>query len=266
MRKLLDMMRLEGRAALVTGGCGHIGGAIAETLAELGASVALLDRAETAPAAAALAKRFGVKAIGLDIDLADVAATRAAPARVAEALGSLDILVNNAAYVGASGLSGWAVPFAEQSLESWNAAMTVNLGAVFTLSQQAAPLLARSGHGSMVNIGSIYGLLGPDWSLYEGTSMANPAAYAASKGGLLQFTRWLATTLAPKVRVNAVSPGGVARAGQPEAFRQRYEARTPLGRMAVEEDFKGVIGFLCSDASRYVTGQNIAVDGGWSSW
>jgi NAD(P)-dependent dehydrogenase (short-subunit alcohol dehydrogenase family) len=95
--------------------------------------------------------------------------------------------------------------------------------------------------------------------------MGNPAAYAASKGGLIQFSRWLATTAAPSVRVNVISPGGIAR-GQPEEFRQRYEARTPLRRMACEEDFKGVVAFLSSDASSYVTGQNIVVDGGWTSW
>jgi len=95
--------------------------------------------------------------------------------------------------------------------------------------------------------------------------MANPAAYAASKGGLLQLTRWLATTLAPKIRVNAISPGGIAR-NQPSSFVERYEARTPLGRMATEDDFRGAIAYLASDMSAYVTGQNLRVDGGWGSW
>lgn len=95
--------------------------------------------------------------------------------------------------------------------------------------------------------------------------MGNPAAYAASKGGLIQLTRWLATTLAPAVRVNSVSPGGIAR-GQPDEFVKRYEARTPLRRMATEEDFKGIIALLASDASSYITGQDIMLDGGWSAW
>ena len=114
-------------------------------------------------------------------------------------------------------------------------------------------------------MGSIYGILGPDLSLYDDTDLNNPAAYAASKGGLLQLTRWLATVLAPSVRANAVSPGGIER-GQPEAFMSKYIARTPLKRMGCEEDFKGVIAFLASDMSRWVTGQNIVVDGGWSIW
>jgi NAD(P)-dependent dehydrogenase (short-subunit alcohol dehydrogenase family) len=95
--------------------------------------------------------------------------------------------------------------------------------------------------------------------------MHNPAAYAAAKGGLTQFTRWLATALAPDVRVNAVTPGGVER-GQPKSFMERYAARTPMGRMAIEEDIKGAVAFLASDLSGYVTGQNIVVDGGWSAW
>ena len=108
-------------------------------------------------------------------------------------------------------------------------------------------------------------MVGPDLRIYEGTGMGNAAAYAASKGGLLQLTRWLATTLAPRVRVNAITPGGVWRQ-QPEAFRKRYIDRTPLGRMATEEDFKGAVAYLASDLSRYVTGQNLVVDGGWTAW
>jgi NAD(P)-dependent dehydrogenase (short-subunit alcohol dehydrogenase family) len=101
--------------------------------------------------------------------------------------------------------------------------------------------------------------------LYEGTPAGNPAAYGASKAGLLQLTRYLATVLAPKVRVNAITPGGVLR-GQDTRFQERYVSRTPLGRMAVEEDFKGAFAYLASDASAYVTGQNVVVDGGWTAW
>ena len=117
----------------------------------------------------------------------------------------------------------------------------------------------------IINLSSIYGILGPDYSLYKGTNMGNPAAYAASKGGVIQLTRWLSTTLSPKVRVNAISLGGVLR-GQPEKFVRRYNTGTPLGRMATEEDFKGVIAYLASDLSKYMTGQNLVIDGGRSIW
>lgn len=179
--------------------------------------------------------------------------------------GQLDILINNAAFVGTTGLQGWGVPFAEQSVETWRRALEVNLTAAFHLCQGVMPLLQTSGRGSIINMGSIYGEYGPDWSLYKGTAMSNPAAYGASKGGLLQLTRWLATTVAPAVRVNAISPGGIAR-GQASTFVRRYEARTPLGRMATEDDFRGVIAFLASDMSIYMTGQNLLVDGGWGIW
>jgi len=177
----------------------------------------------------------------------------------------LDVLINNAAFVGTSGLEGWVTGFEEQSIETWRRAVEVNLTAAFDLSKGLYPKLKQSGQGAIVNVASIYGISGPDYSLYEDTAMGNPAAYAASKGGLLQLTRWLATTLAPEVRVNAISPGGVFR-NQPEVFVERYQNRTPLKRMAVEDDFKGVTAYLISDLSSYVTGQNIVIDGGWTSW
>ena len=159
----------------------------------------------------------------------------------------------------------WNTTFEKQSLESWRRAFEVNLTAVFELSQGFVPIMRDSIGASIVNISSIYGFLGPDWRLYSETNMGNPAAYSASKGALIQFTRWLSTTLAPSVRVNAICPGGVFR-NQPESFVTQYEPRTPLARMAKEEDFKGALGFLVSDLSSYVTGQSLSVDGGWSAW
>lgn len=177
----------------------------------------------------------------------------------------LNILINNAAFVGTSELQGWAVPFEEQTVDTWRRALEVNLTAVFDLCQGLTPMLRDAEGASIINIASIYGQYGPDWSLYEGTNMSNPAAYGASKGGLIQLSRWLATTIAPHVRVNAISPGGIFR-NQPKKFVPRYEARTPLARMATEDDFRGAIVYLASDLSKYVTGQILAVDGGWGVW
>ena len=144
--------------------------------------------------------------------------------------------------------------------------MEVNLTAIFFVCRGLTLLPKAAEEGaSIINIASIYGGYGPDWTLYEGTRMSNPAAYGVSKGGLIQFTRWLATTMAPCVRVNTISPSGVFR-NQPEKFVSRYEARAPLGRMAREDDFRGAIAYLCSDLSSYVTGQNLFVDGGWGVW
>ena len=265
-RSLRELMSLDGRVALVTGGAGHIGRSVANALAELGAGIAIADIATSGAeeTVAALAK-FPVKAAAFACDFEQPAAVREMPRRVREKFGRIDILVNCAAFVGTSGLEGWAVPFEQQSPETWRRALEVNLTAPFVLVQAAAEDLAASGHGSVINIASIYGLAGPDWRLYEGTDLGNPAAYAASKGGLIQMTRWLATTMAPKVRVNAIAPGGVFRNTQ-EPFLGRYISRTPLARMATEEDFKGAVAYLASDLSAYVTGQCLAVDGGWTAW
>ncbi len=265
--RLAGMMDLTGRTALVTGGAGHIGLSMAETLVELGGRTALLDVDAGAlrQRAEALSRIRRDGAIALPCDLGDEEATRAAARTAIEALGGLDILVHCAAYVGTTEAPGWAVPFEKQSVAAWDAAMRVNLTAAFVLVQEAREALARSGHGSVIFVASTYGLVAPDFRLYEGTTMANPAGYGASKGGLLQLMRYLATLLAPRVRVNAITPGGVWR-DQPAAFHDRYLSRTPLGRMATEDDFKGAVAYLATDLSAYVTGHNLVVDGGWTVW
>jgi NAD(P)-dependent dehydrogenase (short-subunit alcohol dehydrogenase family) len=251
---------------LVSGAAGGLGKVIATVLAELGADLVLVDRADTqlGELAERLAEDWGVDAIARACDLESQTERDALIAQLIDER-HLDLLINNAAFVGTSSLQGWGVPFSEQSIETWRRAIEVNLTAVFHLCQGLAPLLQKSGHGCVINIGSIYGEYGPDWGLYKETSMSNPAAYSASKGGLLQLTRWLATTMAPTVRVNAISPGGIAR-GQASAFVERYEARTPLGRMATEDDFRGAVAYLATDMSAYMTGQNLLIDGGWGVW
>jgi NAD(P)-dependent dehydrogenase (short-subunit alcohol dehydrogenase family) len=265
MRTLKQLMDLQNRVALITGGAGHIGRVIAEGLAELGASIAVLDIDQTAVVADEISAKYKVKTLPLAVDLNDLHAVQSAPQKVLQEFGRLDILIHSAAYGGDTKYPGWAVPFAEQTTEAWDRALRVNLTSAFALAQAARQPLTDSGHGSIVLISSIYGLVGPDMSLYEGTAMANPAGYGASKGGLLQLMRYLATVLAPQVRVNAISPGGVWRQ-QPEQFHDRYRARTPLGRMATEEDLKGAVAYLASDLSSYVTGHNLVVDGGWTTW
>lgn len=268
MRTLESLMSLEGRVALVTGGAGHLGGAVVEALLERGAIVALSDlEPDVCAKRVDELERFSQagRLAWLEADLSDHAATRSLVRRCIERHGALDVLFHCAAYVGTTSVPGWSAPLAEQTVEAWDAGLRVNLTAAFVLAQEAALALARSGHGSVVFMGSIYGVVGPNLSLYEGTKMQNPAAYGASKGGLLQLVRYLATTMAPRVRVNALSPGGVWR-DHPKEFHERYRDRTPLGRMATEEDIKGAAAFLASDLSAYVTGHNLAVDGGWTAW
>lgn len=266
MRPVQTLFDLTGRVALVTGGAGHLGRAIGGALAECGARVALLDRQNPAEAAAALSDVDAGSHFAMTMDLLNDDAVQAAPKTVVGAMERLDVVVHCAAFVGTDGHAGWTDPVEQQSLETWRQALDVNLTAPFALTQAAIPHLRTSGHGTVIHIGSIYGVLGPDWSLYDSDDVpGTPAAYGASKGGLIQMTRWLATSLAPEIRVNAIVPGGVER-DTADRFRDAYSARTPLKRMATEEDIKGAAVFLASDASSYVTGQCLMVDGGWSAW
>lgn len=267
MVTLNELMHMKGRRVLITGATGGFGQVIADTLAELGADLFLVDKPGTdfRHLSDSVARRWGVKIQCETCDLEQQAQRDDLVARVKRGGTKLDILINNAAFVGTSSLKGWALPFEQQSVETWRRAIEVNLTAVFDLCKQLTGLMRESPCASIINVGSIYGQYGPDWRLYEGTDMGNPAAYAASKGGLIQLTRWLATTLAPHIRVNCISPGGIFR-NQPPSFVARYEAHTPLGRMAHEDDVRGAIAYLASDLSKYVTGQDIAVDGGWGVW
>ena len=267
MTTIKDLANLSGRRALITGATGVLGSVMADTLAELGADLVLVDRpgSDFEGISTSLAKRWDVNIECQICDLEHHSERTELMTTIKGSGNGLNILVNNAAFVGASDLPGWGVPFEQQTIETWRRALEVNLTAVFDLCQGFTPLLKEAEGASIINIASIYGLNGPDWGLYEGTSMSNPAAYGASKGGLIQLTRWLATTIAPCIRVNSISPGGVFRR-QPESFLRRYEAKTPLGRMANEDDFRGVMAYLGSDMSSYVTGQNLIVDGGFGTW
>ncbi len=267
MRSLMELADLSGRRALITGGAGHIALAAAKALTELNAVVAILDLNPDSchERALMLNEKQANCAIVVPCDLLDEQETRSAVHQVVRELGGLDIIVHCAAYVGTTQNEGWVVPFEKQSVDAWDRALRVNLTASFILVQEAQEALKKTGKGSVIMISSIYGVVGPDMRLYEGTMMGNPAGYGASKGGLLQLTRYMATILAPNIRVNAISPGGIWR-NQLEVFRERYEARTPLRRMGTEEDLKGAIAYLASDLSAYVTGQNLVVDGGWTAW
>ena len=260
-------MSLDGRVAIVAGGAGYVGSAVCEALADVGASIVVLDIASDKcdSVASSIKSHFGVGAFPLEVDLSEESQVREVPKRVMDHFGKLNILVNCAAFVGTSKLEGWVEPFEKQTSQTWRQAIEVNLTSVFVLVQACAEALKGSGKGSIINVSSIYGTVGPDMRLCEGTKMGNPAAYAASKGGIIQLTRWLATVLAPEIRVNVLSTGGIWR-NQDEVFVKRYIDRTPLNRMATEEDLKGAVVYLASDMSSYVTGQNIMVDGGWTVW
>jgi NAD(P)-dependent dehydrogenase (short-subunit alcohol dehydrogenase family) len=267
MTTLRELSNLKGRQALITGAAGGLGKIFAETLAELGADLILVDLHGTDldDLAERVVKDWGVSVKNIYCDLENQDQRSGLIQQISNSKGDLNILVNNAALVGSSDLRGWSVPFEEQSIDTWRRATEINLTAVFDLCQGLLPLMKNAMGANVVNIASIYGSYGPDWSLYKDTEMGNPAAYAATKGGLIQFTRWLATTISPAVRVNAISPGGVLR-NQPKSFQTRYKSKVPMARMASEQDFKGALAYLSSDLSAYVTGHILEVSGGWGAW
>lgn len=253
---------------LVTGASGYLGRQITNQINQLSGSVLMIDRE------LALLEEVNANLITMypnvsntifQCDLEFDQECEALVNFVNSKYGKLDCLINCAAYVGSSSLTGWSVEFEKQDINIWRKAINVNLTAVFYLCQKLAPLLNKSEFGNIINVASIYGMLGPDWDLYLGTRMSNPAAYAASKGGIIQLTKWLATTLAPNVRVNCVSPGGLFR-NQDNSFVQKYIKKTPLRRMGTEKEVASVVAFLASDMASYITGQNIIVDGGFSVW
>jgi len=263
---------LSGRTAVVTGGCGILGRRFADGLAEFGASVALLDLDDQATqnVATELSARHSGRAKGYACDITQPDAVHRAAQAIEADLGPVSILLNNAASK-TRDVDAFFAPVEKFSLETWREIMAVNLDGMFNVAQVFGTLMAGRGYGSIVQTASIYGLMAPDQRIYEGSeylgrAINTPAVYTASKAGVIGLTKHLATYWAAQgVRVNTLTPGGVE-SGQNETFKQRYGARIPLGRMARPDEMVGAVLFLVSDAASYVTGQNIAVDGGLSAW
>jgi NAD(P)-dependent dehydrogenase (short-subunit alcohol dehydrogenase family) len=192
-------------------------------------------------------------------DLSNELDIRALRDTVLAKFGKLDVLFNNSVARGGGDLR-------HTTADDWDAVMNVNSRGLFLASQILSEPMQMQRSGSIVNIASIYGMVGPKFEIYEGTAMQNRVDYAYAKGGMIQLTRYLASFLAPYgVRVNALSPGGYWTKEMPESFVKNYCRNTPMGRMADDDDIKGPSVFLASDASRYITGQNIAIDGGWTA-
>jgi NAD(P)-dependent dehydrogenase (short-subunit alcohol dehydrogenase family) len=264
-----DSFRLDGRTVVVTGGAGILGRRFCLGLAARGANVAVIDIDQAS--AAAVVSDIGTKAIAVECDVASSCSVATMVEKVVQRFGGLDVLLNNAASK-SNDLNAFFAPFEDYSLEEWRKVMAVNLDGMFLVAQAAGRQMVSQGRGgSIVQTASIYGVVAPDQRIYEGSEyqgrqINTPAVYAASKAGVIGLTRYLATYWAAKgIRVNALTPGGVS-SGQNDAFHQRYSARVPLGRMAERDEMVGAAVFLASDASSYVTGQNLIVDGGLSVW
>lgn len=253
---VMDKFGLNGKVAIVTGGAGLYGRQIVRALAGAGARVVVASRDVQNQQQTLAREGLGVEAT-LPLDQGDENSILQLRDQVLARCGRVDVLINNAVSRPMRDWNGTANQFA--------ASMTVNATGLFLMTRTFGEEMARSGGGSIVNVGSIQGMVGPDFTLYEGLTWSTPPDYFFHKGGLLQLTRFAAARLGPQgVRVNAVSPGGFL-AGQEPVFVERYVARTFLRRMANDDDLGGVIIFLASDAASYITGANIPVDGGYTA-
>lgn len=246
------------KVAIVTGGCGLIGREIAIALNEFGAKVFIADLNKND--LSNIKGKKNIEFVHFDIT-SETIMSKALNAIIKEH-GKIDIFINSAY----PKTKDWGKKLEMIPFESWKTNVNNHLGGYFLSSRMAAEAMKKSGGGTIINIASIYGMVGPDFAIYENTDITMPAAYSAIKGGIISFTKYLATYYAENnIRANVISPGGILD-GQPESFIQKYVRKTPLGRMGRPDDIPGAAIFLSSDASSYVTGQNIVVDGGWTTW
>lgn len=272
----MQLFDLKNRVGLITGGCGKMGQQFARTLASADATVIIadLDKEKCMAAAASMESSGNGTVIGVGCNVAEQTEVLELFAFIKKEFGRLDFLINNVM----AKPHGYYSPFEEYTKETWDKVMEINLSGTFFCCREAAVIMKQGNSGgSIVVTSSTYGISGPDQRIYRDCSPGQniyggsyrlnaPASYSASKAGLIGLARYMATYLGTEgIRVNVLTPGGVFD-GQEEAFHKAYTERVPLGRMAVWSDYNGAVLFLVSDASRYMTGTNLIVDGGWTAW
>jgi 2-deoxy-D-gluconate 3-dehydrogenase len=276
-KKIWQYFDLTGRVAIVTGGPGLLGKEFCRTLAEAGAAVVVADlNGLAAHQTAAELSQAGYRAIAVTTDVTDPDSVARMVQAALDHFGRLDILVNSAALdpkFDPQALAARTTPlgsFEDYPVDAWRQALDVNLTGMFLCCQAAVkPMLAQDKQGSIINICSTYGLVAPDQRLYQRDgrqTMYKPVYYSVTKAGVLGMTRYLATYYTgTDIRCNALTPGGVFN-NHDEAFLKAYSARTVMGRMADKNEMNGALLFLASEASSYMTGANLVVDGGWTAW
>ena len=255
---------LSGKVAILTGGTGLIGAAFGEGLAECGCNVVICDIEQKScdNRAKFLEKEFGVECIGVAADVSNKVDVERLLAEVLKRFGKVDILVT----CHQNKTANFFEKFEEYPEKDWDDIISVNLKGVFLCCQIIGKQMLKQGYGNIINIASTYGVVSPNQEIYEGTKMGCPAAYSASKGGVIALTKYLATYWGDRnIRVNAISPHGVFN-NHEKKFVENFSKKSPLRRMSYKEEVVGALIFLASDASSYITGHNLMVDGGWSVW
>jgi len=267
----MHLFDLTDKVVVVTGGTGFLGSLFCQRLAMAGACVVVADlhQAQCRDLAQEIQQQTGAVCQGHSVDLTSEPSVKAWAESVLDAFGRVDVLVNNAA----AKSPHFFAALDNFPLADWNQVMAVNVTGMFLAIRELGPSMVARNQGNIINVSSIYGVVGPDQRIYEGSwyealggHINTPLIYSATKGAVIAITKFLATYWGLKgVRTNTLTPGGVY-SGQNEIFQEKYAARVPLGRMANAEELVGALIFLASDASSYVNGQNLIVDGGWTAW
>lgn len=274
MSNIFEKFDLKNKTAIVTGGGGLLGNQFCRTLVQAGANVIVADiNVALAQELADELNQSGGNAIAYQLDVTDPISTNGMASIAIEKFGSIDILVNSAAldpkFDKANEDKQGANAFESFPLEVWKQSLDVNLTGLFLCSQAVASAMKNQGSGSIINICSTYGLVGPDQRLYEREGQAKqykPITYTVTKAGVVGLTKYLATYFAgTAIRINSLTPGGIYN-NHDEEFTKAYSSRTVMGRMAEQDEMNGALLFLASDASTYMTGSNLVVDGGWTAW
>ena len=263
IKKFFD---LTDKVIILTGAAGNLGIQYAEGLSQAGANVVLCDvnYLGCQKIEKQIKKKYDTNPLSVKLDLTKKPSILNLVFKTMKKYSKIDVLINNAVYQGDNNIR--KTPFEELPLEYWNKAISVNLTGIFLLCQQVGKIMKKQKQGNIINIGSTYGLVAPDQRIY-GVSGQNAAAfYSITKSGVISLTRYLASYWANTgIRVNTLSPGGVKR-NQGKSFVKNYSKKTMLGRMAQKDEYVGPIIFLASDASSYMTGSNLIIDGGWTAW
>ena len=262
---ILDMFSLQGRVAIVTGGYGLYGQHISRALAEAGATTVIASRNdEKCRAYAEKLEKDGCKAVGMALDLSCEDSINQTIDEINKRFGRIDILINNAV------LRDGIADLDDCTQEGWEKAQKVNSTGLMLITKRVVGYMKEQQSGNIINISSIQGVRGPRFVVYEGTDMSSGINYTYDKWGMIGFTKWIANKYGKyNIRCNVISPGGYLAGGEhPDkaSFFESYKKLTPLGRFADDDDIKGPVVFLASDASAYITGENIMLDGGWTSW